>query len=113
MDDALVGNSTRNGFETAIVLGGKQVPRYGRVAALTREGSIQGLTKSVDLLTGKLYGESSSIWNSTTYGSDPDESDLGGFKGGAKGKESLAPSYGISLGYAGMLAVGVIVLNMF
>ena len=64
--DKLVGNASRNGFETAIVLGGKDIPLYAKAVALNKDDKIQGFTASIDIVSGRLYGESSSIWNSTS-----------------------------------------------
>ncbi|KAF7554186.1 hypothetical protein G7046_g6884 [Stylonectria norvegica] len=69
----LIGKSSRQGFETAIILNEKDVPPYAKAFALTRQGDIQGFTRSIDLVSGKLSGEGSSIWNTTRQQSNPDE----------------------------------------
>ncbi|KAL6412841.1 uncharacterized protein AUP68_04050 [Ilyonectria robusta] len=53
-----------------IVLDEKHIPRYARAAAFDKHGEVQGLTASVDIVSGKILGKSSSIWRLAT---DTDE----------------------------------------
>lgn len=57
----VIGNSTRTGFETEILLEGFAHPKFARAAALDKDGEVLGLTATVDIASGEIHGNSSSI----------------------------------------------------
>ncbi|KAF4464797.1 hypothetical protein FALBO_8342 [Fusarium albosuccineum] len=68
----LIGNSTRTGFETEIHLEGQSYPKFARAAALDKDGEVIGLTATVDIASGQIHGNSSSVWIARGDGSDDD-----------------------------------------
>ncbi|WAO89305.1 DUF1992 domain-containing protein [Fusarium falciforme] len=57
----VIGNSTRTGFETEILLEGFAHPKFARAAALDKDGEVLGLTATVDIASGEIHGNSTSI----------------------------------------------------
>lgn len=106
-----VGNSTRMGFETLIVLDGKQIPRYARAAAFDKHGEVQGLTASVDIVSGKILGKSSSIWRlATDTEKNNREGDFDGYD--YEGEEDVATHPSVSLTSVVALLVTIIMWHM-
>lgn len=68
----VIGNSTRAGFETEIRLEGDAHPKFARAAALDKDGEVLGLTATVDIASGEIHGNSSSIWKVRPDPSDED-----------------------------------------
>ncbi|RMJ10030.1 hypothetical protein CDV36_010340 [Fusarium kuroshium] len=68
----VIGNSTRAGFETEIRLEGDAHPKFARAAALDKDGEVLGLTATVDIASGEIHGNSSSIWKIRPDPSDED-----------------------------------------
>ncbi|SPJ82206.1 uncharacterized protein FTOL_09611 [Fusarium torulosum] len=58
----LLGNSSRIGFETEIRLDESSLAKSARAVAVSKSGKILGSTATVDIATGELHGNSSSIW---------------------------------------------------
>ncbi|KAH7182940.1 ASST-domain-containing protein [Fusarium flagelliforme] len=73
----LLANSSRVGFETEIGLEGLglSLPRTARAIAVSKSGKTLGSTAIVDLASGKLNGNSSSIWKLKPQPSDEEPSD--------------------------------------
>ncbi|KAM5345612.1 hypothetical protein ACJ41O_011473 [Fusarium nematophilum] len=68
----MIGNSSRTGFETAIYLEGEAHPKFARAAALDKDGEVLGLTAIVDIVSGEIHGNSSSVWKLMNESSDGD-----------------------------------------
>ncbi|CAM1509280.1 Fc.00g030190.m01.CDS01 [Cosmosporella sp. VM-42] len=92
-----MGKSSRNGFETEINLDGK-IPPYAKAVALSRDNKIQGFTAVVDIRSGKLYGQSSSIWNSTSRGSSEYNDQYGDSKDDGDDQTDASGRLGTSFG---------------
>ncbi|KAM0191237.1 hypothetical protein ACHAPI_008991 [Fusarium lateritium] len=89
----LLGNSSRIGFETEIHLDESSLPKSARAVAVSNSGKILGSTATVDLATGEIHGNSSSIWVLKASPSDGDPSDdPGSEKKGDDGEEEDASS---------------------
>ncbi|KAF4342564.1 hypothetical protein FBEOM_3482 [Fusarium beomiforme] len=58
----LVANSSRSGFETEIRLEALPLPKSARAVGVSQSGKILGSTATVDLASGELHGNSSSMW---------------------------------------------------
>lgn len=79
------------------------------MVALTKENHVQGLTATIDIMTGQRFGESSSIWNVTDSGSHPGSDDLKDWEGN-KDKDSESSDGGLILPSSCFL--GLIILNI-
>ncbi|CAF3572486.1 unnamed protein product [Fusarium graminearum] len=73
----LLANSSRSGFETEINLGGLGLPSPGsaRAVAVSKSGKILGSTATVDLASGRIHGNRSSVWILTPQPSDEESVD--------------------------------------
>ncbi|UZP42550.1 hypothetical protein NXS19_010366 [Fusarium pseudograminearum] len=73
----LLANSSRSGFETEIHLGGLGLPSPGsaRAVAVSKSGKILGSTATVDLASGEIHGNRSSVWILTPQPSDEEPID--------------------------------------
>ncbi|RGP68181.1 hypothetical protein FLONG3_8256 [Fusarium longipes] len=73
----LLANSSRLGFETEIRLDGlgSPSPRSARAVAVSKSGKILGSTATVDLASGELRGNRSSIWILTPQPLDQEPSE--------------------------------------
>ncbi|GKU18280.1 hypothetical protein FLAG1_05126 [Fusarium langsethiae] len=73
----LLANSSRVGFETEIRLESLELPppRYARAVAVSKSGKILGSTATVDLASGELRGNRSSVWILTPQPSDEEPID--------------------------------------
>ena len=78
----VIGNSTRTGFETEILLEGSAHLKFARAAALDKDGEVLGLTATVDIASGEIHGNSSSIWKIRP---DPSDEDIINYPEGKKG----------------------------
>lgn len=79
------------------------------MVALTKENHVQGLTATIDIMTGQRFGESSSIWNVTDSGSHPGSDDLKDWEGN-KEKDNKSSDGGLILPSDVLLAL--IILNI-
>ncbi|KAF4981793.1 hypothetical protein FZEAL_2466 [Fusarium zealandicum] len=68
----IIGNSTRTGFETEIRLEADNHLKFARAAALDKDGEILGLTAIVDIASGRIHGNSSSVWKLRNDSTDGD-----------------------------------------
>ncbi|KAL6914364.1 hypothetical protein FSHL1_012037 [Fusarium sambucinum] len=73
----LLANSSRSGFETEIHLEGLGLPppRSARAVGISKSGKMLGSTATVDLASGELRGNRSSVWILTPQPSDEEPSD--------------------------------------
>lgn len=88
---------------------GDGIPRYAKVVALTKENHVQGLTATIDIMTGQRFGESSSIWNVTDTGSHLGSDDLKDWEGN-KDKDNESSEGGL-ISPSGFF-LGLIILNI-
>ncbi|KAM0339207.1 hypothetical protein ACHAPU_011009 [Fusarium lateritium] len=87
----LLGNSSRFGFETEIHLDEASLPKSARAVAVSKSGKVLGSTATVDLASGELHGNSSSIWVLKANPSEGEPSeDLGGEEKG-NDEEDFSP----------------------
>ncbi|KAJ4269717.1 hypothetical protein NW762_001385 [Fusarium torreyae] len=87
----LLANSTRSGFETEIRLEGQPLPKTVRAVAVSKNSKTLGSTATVDLASGELHGNSSSIWTLKANPSDGELSDGLGGQENADDEEDFAP----------------------
>lgn len=107
-----VGKSTRMGFETTIMLDGKRIPRYVKAFALDKHGEVQGATASIDIVSGKTHGESSSIWRLATD-TESESGARGLVEESNESEEDAAASYRMSLTSVVALLMTIIMWHMF
>ncbi|KAL6363740.1 hypothetical protein LRP88_03162 [Fusarium phalaenopsidis] len=105
----VIGNSTRTGFETEILLERFAHPKFARAAALDKDGEVLGLTATVDIASGEIHGNSSSIWKIRPDPSDEDIINNLEEKGGDKEEAEEDASFHASPSMGLVFAMAVIV----
>ncbi|KAF5673036.1 hypothetical protein FHETE_3521 [Fusarium heterosporum] len=87
----LLGNASRFGFETEVHLDKALLPKSARAVAVSKSGKVLGSTATVDLASGELHGNSSSIWvlKANPFEGEPSDDPGGEEKG--DDKEDFSP----------------------